>query len=97
MVETPSIQQPTFGGNPITLPYLLERRPFPGTSSAAVTARGRRAVYIKPQSQDMIYEHGGGEEAANEHTHDRFVDSHNADGLSLPDKILGRGQETKGM
>lgn len=31
----------------------------------------------------MIYEHGGGEEAANEHTHDRFVDSHNTNGLSL--------------
>lgn len=36
----------------------------------------------------MIYEHGGGEEAANEHTHDRFVDSHNADGLS-PIKYSG--------
>lgn len=51
----------------------------------------------------MIYEHGGGEEAANEHTHDRFVDSHNADGLS-PIKYSG-GQagrrsilaETKGI
>lgn len=48
----------------------------------------------------MIYEHGGGEEAANEHTHDRFVDWHNADGLS-PIKYSGEGKptpdETKGI
>lgn len=47
----------------------------------------------------MIYEHGGGEEAANERTHDRFVDSHNADGLS-PIKYSRRAglrRETKGI
>lgn len=77
--------QPVSLKNPIALPYLLERRSLsPNTSSQTVTVRGRRRiVYIKPQSQDMIYEHGGGEEAANEHTHDRFVDSHNTNGLSL--------------